>query len=154
MEVIHKIEVCAKCPSNDTEAKELIQSLSHTITVTLHSSNSGCIPQIRSIIFEDFEKLDNGNRYALILSKEKLSYPTSNIRSVGLDWSSNNCNSIGGHFGVHLNEDDVNYDHILTDVRYSDRSLPVPPGCYSVCSFVSNGVSNADIYVTVHTKIV
>lgn len=87
--------------------------------------------------------------YALILSKDRLFYPTSNICSVSLD-----CKTGGGHLEAQLSDDDIGYDHILTDVRHNDRSLPVPGGCYSVCSCVSNGLSYVDIYLTIHTKIV
>jgi len=153
MEIIYKIEIGAKCPSDNIPAKELIQSLSQNVTITLHSShNFG--RQTHFVVFDDCDKLHNKNRYALILSKNGLFYPTSNVCSVALDWSNTDCKTSGGHLEAQLSTDDIGYDHVLTDVRHNDRSLPVPAGCYSVCSSVSNGVSYADIYLTIHTKIV
>ena len=129
--------------------------MTDTVTVTLYTSNHrDSMPQTHSIVFEDCDRLHNKNRYALVLSKDGLFYLTSNIRSVALDWCSGDCKTTGGHLEAQLSSDDMGYDHVLTDVRNSDRSLHVPPGCYSVCSCVSNGVACVDIYLTIHTKIV
>lgn len=155
MEVIHKIEIAAKCPPDNERAKELIQSLSNNLSVTLYSSsNCDSPPESHSILFEDYEKLHNKTRYALILSKDNLYYSTSNIRSIALDWSCVDRKTNGGHLDVELSSNDRGYDHVLTDVRYTDRSLNITPGCYSVCSSINDGASYLDIFITIHTKMV
>lgn len=149
MKVIHSIEIGAKCCSDNSAARNLIKSLSSTIKLTL----SGSMQKSHSITFDDRDELHNKNRYAIVLSKHELSYPISDIHTVTLDWPNTIDDGVRGHLELRLSSDEAHYDHILTDVRYNDRTLPIRPGCYSVCSSIFDGISYIDIYLTIHTAM-
>ena len=156
MEVIHKIEIAAVCSPDQAEETSLIKSISRSVLVTLNSACDKTQDQKFSVAFNTSSVLRNDDRFALILSEAGLSYPTSGIRSVSVECTSEEHESKGlkGKFLVELSDDDAGYDHILTDVRNNDRSIPVPNGRYSTCSCVSNGTVYYDCYITIHTKTI
>lgn len=154
MEVIHKIEIAAMGSPDNAEEISLIKSLSRSVIVTLNSACDRAKDQKFFVTLDSSEVLHNKERFALILSEGGMSYPTSGIRSVSVEWTSDKHNSktLKGKLLVELSDDDACYDHILTDVRNNDRSIPVPEGRYSTCSCVSNGTLYYDSYITIHTK--
>lgn len=153
MGTIHKIEIAAKCSNDNVAAKNLIQSLPHTLTFKLNRYGSDSIEHI--ITFDDAETLSNNTRYALILSHKGLGWPINDIRSVSSIWipKSSEDTAASGYLHVLLSSDDSGYDHVLTDVRYNDRFLPVSEKSYSICSSLINLNTSTyiDIYITIHT---
>jgi len=143
MSFLHKIEIAAKCSGTDSGI-ELLQSLPREIDIVFHYNGSKS-SQPHRVIFEDHESLQNNIRYAIILINDDLSFPLDNVTSVEVIW-------INKHIYVHMDSDDSGYNHVLTDVRFNDRSLSVSLDTYSVCSCILHDMKYADIYVTLYTQ--
>jgi hypothetical protein len=143
MHVLTKIEVAAKCDLQNASGIELMKSLPHEVRITFRYSDEK-IAQHYTVVFDDCESLQNSVRHAIILSKDNLLISLENVRLVEVTWMNRTKH-------VYLDSNDAGYDHVLTDVRFNDRSLKVSSETYSVCSCIMKDLTYIDTYVTLHT---